>query len=200
MLVALQQMIYPPFCPTTGWAYSNGLAMRRPVDLDYQPQAVEMLHTDTQGVQTAVGLRLGYVFDAVGNLIQLGDATIPGGPRDFGYDASNRMAQMSRLSQVKASYAYSGAGERVRKTTPGSVETYSLHDPAGRWVGDYESNGAPIQQAIWFGDLPVGVIATVPATAGQTQQKLFHLQPDMLGTPRAAVDPSRGATGTVVWT
>jgi RHS repeat-associated protein len=298
--VLLNQATYAPFGPVTGWVYGNGLAMRRPVDLDYQPQAVEVLHTDGQGVQTAVGLRLGYIFDAVGNLlrledsrspgtvkrrfgydgldrlasmrkadeellqsytydatgnriamtelipvfdgapggggtttyqtinhtytypasshrltavdgvprsydaagnlIQLGDATMPGGPRDFGYDASNRMAQMSRLSQVKASYAYNGAGERVRKTTPGGVETYSLHDPAGRWIGDYEGSGQPIQQAVWFGDLPVGVIATVPASAGQTQQKLFHLQPDMLGTPRVAVDPTRGATGTVVWT
>jgi RHS repeat-associated protein len=140
-------------------------------------------------------------YDAAGNLTQIGDAATPGGPRQFGYDASNRMAQVGKPAQVDATYVYSGAGERVRKTAAG-VDTYSLHDAAGRWIGDYDSNGAPIQQAIWLGDLPVGLTMTVPASAGQTQQKLFHLQPDMLGTPRVAVDPYRGTQGrgTVVWT
>jgi YD repeat-containing protein len=101
MLVVLEQVTYAPFGPVTGWVYGNRLAMRRPVDLDYQPQAVEVLHTDTQGVQTAIGLRLGYVFDAVGNLIRLEDSRSPATvKRRFGYDGLDRLASMRTTDEV----------------------------------------------------------------------------------------------------
>ena len=67
-------------------------------------------------------------------------------------------------------------------------------------MGDYDQNGVVIQQAIWLGDLPVGLLAKV--SGGAT--RLFYVEPDALGTPRVVVDPSRtpaGSTepGTIVW-
>jgi|GEM_PF-4543636 len=64
--------------------------------------------------------------------------------------------------------------------------TYTAHDEAGHWLGDYNTAGTPIQQAIWLDDLPVGVMA----------DKLYTIEPDHLGTPRAVIDPTRNVA---VW-
>jgi RHS repeat-associated protein len=71
---------------------------------------------------------------------------------------------------------------------------HTVFDPAGRWIGDYDANGHAIQEAIWLGDQPVGLLAMI---GGST--RLFHVEADALGTPRAVIDPTRGAVGTVVW-
>lgn len=63
-----------------------------------------------------------------------------------------------------------------------AVDTYTMYDEAGHWLGDYDSAGAPIQQAIWVDDLPVGVIA---------DGKLHYIEADHLGTPRVVLDPQR---------
>uniref|UniRef100_UPI000B226E99 RHS repeat-associated core domain-containing protein n=1 Tax=Xanthomonas graminis TaxID=3390026 RepID=UPI000B226E99 len=60
--------------------------------------------------------------------------------------------------------------------------TYTLYDEAGHWLGDYDSNGKALQQAIWLDDLPVGVLAG---------NALNYVQPDHLGTPRTVIDPVR---------
>lgn len=73
---------------------------------------------------------------------------------------------------------------------------YSVHDAAGRWLGDYNVNGTPIQQAIWLGDLPVGVLRM---NGSSHVNELYYVEPDALGTPRVVIDPSRGTLGTVVW-
>ncbi|MBB5944496.1 RHS repeat-associated core domain-containing protein, partial [Xanthomonas sp. 3307] len=49
-------------------------------------------------------------------------------------------------------------------------------------MGDYDTNGKALQQAIWLDDLPVGVLA---GTA------LNYVQPDHLGAPRAVIDSVR---------
>jgi len=77
-------------------------------------------------------------------------------------------------------YAYNGRGEQVRRS--GKTNTYTLYDEAGHWLGDYDTNGAALQQAIWLDDLPVGVLA---------KNSLRYVQPDHLGSPRAVIDPVR---------
>ncbi|WP_249255885.1 RHS repeat-associated core domain-containing protein, partial [Xanthomonas graminis] len=64
----------------------------------------------------------------------------------------------------------------------GTTNTYTVYDEAGHWMGDYDTNGKALQQAIWLDDLPVGVLA---GTA------LNYVQPDHLGTPRTVIDPVR---------
>ncbi len=55
---------------------------------------------------------------------------------------------------------------------------YELED-----VADYDTNGAPKQQAIWLDDLPVGLLAN----SGQ----LRYIEPDHLGSPPVVVDAAR---------
>jgi RHS repeat-associated protein len=67
----------------------------------------------------------------------------------------------------------------------------TLHDESGHWIGDYDVNGQPIQQAIWMDDLPVGLLVGAGAN-----QKLYYIEADALGTPRVVIDPDRNVA---VW-
>jgi RHS repeat-associated protein len=83
------------------------------------------------------------------------------------------------------SYRDNGKGERVRKTTQ-TEDIVTFYDEAGRWLADYTADGQAIQQVIWLDDLPVGLLV-----GAGTNQKLYYIQPDALGTPRVVIDPDR---------
>lgn len=121
--------------------------------------------------------------DAAGNTTAIG-----GTARQFVYDATGRMSQAKQGGVVKMNYRYNGRGEQVRRYL-GTDNTYTLYDEQGRWLGDYDNSGAPIQQAIWLDDLPVGLLAG-------TGQQLHYVEPDHLGTPRSVIDPIRNVA---VW-
>ena len=104
------------------------------------------------------------------------------------------MGSIRRTRRQAGRARRSGLGERVYRSGSGQT-AHTVFDPGGRWIGDYDEYGQTIQQAIWLGELPVGLMARVE---GQSN-KLFYLQPDALGTPRVAIDPTRGAQGTAVW-
>jgi RHS repeat-associated protein len=53
---------------------------------------------------------------------------------------------------------------------------------------------ARLQQIVWLGNIPVGMLA---GSGGN--QKLHYIEADALGTPRVVVDPTRGTLGTAVW-
>jgi RHS repeat-associated protein len=114
--------------------------------------------------------------------------------KNFVYGDHNRMTQYKEGTSIKMNYVYNGKGEQVRKYT-GSTNTYSLYDEAGRWLADYTNASTPQQQVIWMDDLPVAVLVGSGAN-----QKLHYIEADALGSPRVVVDPTRGATGTAVWT
>ncbi|MGO1073861.1 RHS repeat-associated core domain-containing protein [Lysobacter sp. CA199] len=130
--------------------------------------------------------------DAAGNTTAIG-----GTAREFVYNANDRMKQVKRNSVVTMGYRYNAKGERVAAITgdSGPVTTYTLYDEAGQWIGDYDSTGATIQQVIWMDSLPVGLL-----DGAGTAQSLKYIESDHLGTPRAVVDPSRGAAGVAIWT
>ncbi|MBB1060046.1 RHS repeat protein [Marilutibacter spongiae] len=129
---------------------------------------------------TAVGVTP-RTYDATGNTTAIG-----GTAREFAYNAAGRMSEVQRDNAVAMRYAYSGRGEQVRRHL-GFVSTYTLYDEAGHWVGDYDSSGTPLQQAIWLDDLPVGVLAGTAAASN----RLHYIEPDHLGTPRAVIEPQR---------
>lgn len=108
----------------------------------------------------------------------------PGGEtKTFAYNAAIRLASVSREGELTMSYRYNGKGERVYRS--GSNETvYTVFDESGRWIGDYDANGQAVQQAIWLGDLPVGLARNAGA-------KLDYVEADALGTPRVVIDPAR---------
>ncbi|WP_363798206.1 RHS repeat-associated core domain-containing protein [Lysobacter firmicutimachus] len=117
-------------------------------------------------------------YDASGNTTAIGGD-------GFVYNDAGQLSQFKQGGAVKIAYQYNGTGEQVRKSS-GGTERYAIYDEAGHWLGEYDGNGAPIQQAIWLDDLPVGVWSGAAA-----QQKLHYVEPDHLGTPRAVIDPIR---------
>ncbi|WP_221899371.1 RHS repeat-associated core domain-containing protein [Xanthomonas sp. GW] len=120
-------------------------------------------------------------YDAIGNTLSIG-----GTAQEFAYDATGRMSQAKRTGTVVMKYGYNGRGEQVRRVD--KTNTYTLYDESGHWLGNYDANGASLQQAIWLDDLPVGVLA---------KNSLRYVQPDHLGTPRAVIDPTRDVA---IWT
>ncbi|RDZ28043.1 RHS repeat-associated core domain-containing protein [Lysobacter silvisoli] len=138
-------------------------------------------------------------YDGVGNTLTIGGTT-----KQFNYGEDDRMRSVQSGSTIVRSYAHNALGERVLSTIPAvtgnpdgsggtpAVHTYTVYDESGRWLGDYDTNGAVLQQAIWLDDLPVGLLAGAGA-----QQKLHYIEPDHLGTPRAVIDRTRNLA---IWT
>lgn len=122
-------------------------------------------------------------YDAAGNTTSIG-----GNAQEYSYNAAGRMENARQNNVVVMNYRYNGKGERVHQflTTTGTTQTYTVYDEAGHWIGDYDSTGATIQQAIWLDDLSVGLLA-----GASTSQKLDYVEADALGTPRAVIDPAR---------
>ncbi|MFA1752748.1 RHS repeat-associated core domain-containing protein [Xanthomonas campestris] len=137
--------------------------------------------TDSHRLSAVAGVARSY--DAAGNTTAIG-----GTARQYTYDTTGRMTQARRAGAVTMNYRYNGRGEQVRRFL-GTTNTYTLYDEAGHWLGDYDTNGAPKQQAIWLDDLPVGLLANA--------SKLHYIEPDHLGSPRVVIDPIRDVA---VWT
>ncbi|ATS39377.1 DUF4329 domain-containing protein [Xanthomonas citri pv. phaseoli var. fuscans] len=137
--------------------------------------------TDSHCLSAVAGVARTY--DANSNTTAIG-----GTARQYTYDTTGRMTQARRAGAVTMNYRYNGRGEQVRRFL-GTTNTYTLYDEAGHWLGDYDSNGAPKQQAIWLDDLPVGLLANA--------NNLHYIEPDHLGSPRVVIDPTRDVA---VWT
>ncbi|WP_211161852.1 RHS repeat-associated core domain-containing protein [Xanthomonas campestris] len=137
--------------------------------------------TDSHRLSAVAGVARTY--DATGNTTAIG-----GTARQYTYDTTGRMTQARRAGAVTMNYRYNGRGEQVRRFL-GTTNTYTLYDEAGHWLGDYDTSGAPKQQAIWLDDLPVGLLANT--------NKLHYIEPDHLGSPRVVIDPIRDVA---VWT
>ena len=73
----------------------------------------------------------------------------------------------------------------------GGGDVTTVYDEAGRWLGDYDVAGTPLQQAIWLDDMPVGLLVGAASI-----NRLRYVQPDHLGTPRSVIDPIRNVA---VW-
>lgn len=137
-------------------------------------------------------------YDNAGNLLVIGNKNGPGGryDKEFFYNDANRMKQVNTgtaaVTTVLATYLYNGLGEQVQRQT--SVTTRFVYDQGGQLLGQYDASGAAIQQYVWLDDQPVGVL--VPSPPPQEGQptlppRLWYVQSDMLGSPRAIIDPVR---------
>lgn len=122
-------------------------------------------------------------YDAAGNTTQIG-----GTARQFIYSDAGRLGQVKAGSAVTMNYQYNGRGEQVRRypTTMSTAQVYTVYDEAGQWLGDYDSTGATLQQAVWLDDQPVGLLA-----GATTNQTLHYVEPDHLGTPRVVIEQAR---------
>ncbi|SOO17683.1 RhsD protein (fragment) [Xanthomonas citri pv. fuscans] len=137
--------------------------------------------TDSHYLSAVAGVARTY--DANSNTTAIG-----GTARQYTYDTTGRMTQGRRAGAVTMNYRYNGKGEQIRRFL-GTTNTYTLYDEAGHWLGDYDINGVPKQQAIWLDDLPIGLLTNA--------NKLHYIEPDHLGSPRVVIDSTRDVT---VWT
>lgn len=114
-------------------------------------------------------------YDATGNTLSIGTT------RAFDYNDAGRMSQVRNGGVVAMEYGYNGIGERISVHSD-AVDTLTIYDQAGRWLGNYGTSGAALKQTIWLDDLPVGLVVG---------GILHYIQPDNLGTPRAVIEPQR---------
>ena len=87
------------------------------------------------------------------------------------YDARGRMVASQVVQATKTinlTYQLNALGQRIVKTAittptsppgaPTTKTTIFAYDEAGKLIGEYTQSGAPIQETLWFNDLPVAVI------------------------------------------
>ncbi|WP_448099140.1 RHS repeat-associated core domain-containing protein [Luteibacter yeojuensis] len=118
-------------------------------------------------------------YDAAGNTIAIGDATLA-------YDAVGRLASASEQGRLLVTYGYNAADERIVRTEAGGAKSgFILYDEMGHWLADYDSTGKVTRQAVWMGDYLVGLV---------DGGKLLYVEPDHLGSPRSVIDPERKIT------
>jgi RHS repeat-associated protein len=119
-------------------------------------------------------------YDAVGNPITIGARTLT-------YDDRSRLTVFVNGSTTRR-YQYTGQGLRVRKWTSSNTSgnTYFVYNENAQLIGEYDNAGARVQEIVWLGNLPIGVIAGTAATP-----VLHYIESDHLGTPRVIVDATR---------
>lgn len=124
--------------------------------------------TSVAGVTRAV--------DASGNTTSLNGATLT-------YDDRNRLTTVGAET-----YNYNGKGERVSKSSPATLFTYT---EAGMLLGEYSSAGAVQREYISLDGTLVGA-----ATGSQ----VYYVETDQLGTPRQVIQPAAKPQNDVqVW-
>jgi len=148
-----------------------------------------------------------------------------GSTLDSSYSGRNRLVQHKLGSGTTARYAYNAFGERVAKwvgaeaaaqaSAPVSTVTAPsrqyAYDEGGHLIGEYDGQGALIQETLWLDDAPVVVLKPASAgaspwgglliaasTEGGAQAPAlegYFVEVDQLDTPRAIVN----GQGTTVW-
>lgn len=115
------------------------------------------------------------------------------------YFLDGRMATLSQGSAWGVSFAYDAQGRRfyrsawVGSTSNPRVVTLFAYDQDNHLLGEYQADGKPITEYVWFGDTPVAVIKTDATAPGGIQ--IYAIHTDHLDTPRVIVD----AQGQVRW-
>jgi RHS repeat-associated protein len=152
-----------------------------------QPGAASYAYSypaDSNRLQTVQGpLAKAYSYDATGNIT--GD-----GLHGYNYDKLGRLYSVWQGTTVKATYGVNILGQRTSKLA-GGVQTFFFYDEAGRLLGEYDGNYAPIQETVWLEDIPIAVLKK--DALGQTQA--YYVHADHLNAPRAILD----STNRVIW-
>jgi RHS repeat-associated protein len=130
-------------------------------------------------------------YDAAGNLT--GDGTVT-----YVYSARGRMAS-SKKGTNTINYLYNGTGQRIKKAGPTAIIATGSnmygYDEAGHLIGEYNANGALIEETIYLGDLPVAVLKQT-VTAGVTSTLPYYIYADHINTPRVI---TRASDNKMVW-
>lgn len=121
--------------------------------------------------------------DADGNTTAI---TAASGNLGFGYDDRNRMILAQVAGSTVGSYTYDALGERIKKVSGTTSETYS-YDEGQQLLSE---QGATNRDYVWMGGIPVANVDTTGSTS-----TLAYVTADQLGTPRAIAN----AGGTTEW-
>jgi len=93
-------------------------------------------------------------YDAAGNLTN-------DGTDQYGYSDRGRQ-NSSTTASGGFTFLYNALGQRVVKNGPASVVPTGtvryVYDEAGHLLGEYQANGAPIQETAYLGDTPAAVL------------------------------------------
>jgi RHS repeat-associated protein len=130
--------------------------------------------------------------DAAGNITSDGANT-------YTYSDRGRMATMTNAGGT-VTYSYNALELRVGKTGPTALvptgATYYVYDESGKLLGEYDANGVPLYETVYFG-LPIGVIKqTGTAGGGNIAISLYNVSTDQIGAPRIITQQSDEA---IVW-
>jgi len=100
-------------------------------------------------------------------------------------------------TQPEYYFAYNHKRERTVRSIRNNGASWSanaiqyVYDEESHLIGEYKSNGTPIVEYVWKGDVPVAAIyGTTSAT------KIYYIVADAQNTPRRLIDSSNNA---VVW-
>ena len=95
----------------------------------------------------------------------------------FSYDGRGRLISRETTKDT-VQYGINGLGERVSKLK-GETGNYYIYDEAGHLHGEYDLQGAAIQEYVWLEDQPVAVLSG---------NSTYYIYADHLNTPRAVAD------------
>ncbi len=207
----LSGMQYEPFGVLSSWTFGNGSSHTRTYDLNgriseisitggvknkigYTYDAADRItgisgsnlvpsidsrsstHVYAQNsnrlTSTSGSLTQTYSYDASGNLVQDGEHT-------YTYDVRGRLVQVESGGDV-TTYSLNGLGQRVFKNGPTDT-TIFVYSEDGYLLGEYDANGNAVQETVWVGDMPIGVLK------GNTR---YYINPDHLGAPHTITDQS----------
>lgn len=130
-------------------------------------------------------------FDSAGNLISDGTTS-------FTYSDRGRL-QSATKSGTTTTYRYNGLGQRVSKegSSVASGRNEYVYDEAGHLLGEYDANASVLQETVWLGEIPVGVLKTVTTGAPDSvTPAVYYVYADHLNTPRVVAE---SISNTIVW-
>lgn len=121
-----------------------------------------------------------YSYDAAGHIIA-------NGVRNYFYDGAGFMSASSPSTSTISDVVFgrNGLGQRVIKTAAGTSTLYR-YDNNSHLIGEYTGSGGAIQETIYLGDQPIGVM--------QGTQR-YYVFADHLNTPKVITNTSN----TIVW-
>jgi RHS repeat-associated protein len=134
------------------------------------------------------------VYDAAGNLASDGTIT-------YLYNARGRL-QSAQSGAITATYHHNGLDQRAVKIVKMSssvnapVETtHFIYDESGRLIGEYDTNGALIQETVYLGYLPIAIFKSGKINE-PAHQGIYYIYSDHLNTPRVITD---SMDNQIVW-
>ncbi len=114
-------------------------------------------------------------YDSNGNLINDGE-------HSYQYDARNRLVSVDGITNN----LYNADNQRVKKTNSDTNETTLYAWTGERIFAEYDDQGNSIQETIYLGNTPIGIIK---------QDSIFRIYADQIDTPRAITDENNA----IIW-